>query len=168
MCEQTGCFFFFSPTSSAETSRRYHQANSILATISRALLSGWTTCCSRLGVCVLTHVCVCVRGSRTPASHTNTHTHSPIHMSEKLSLLYTRLRSESQLDFAFAITLSGRRYESVIHLFIASCCLGAGGLKVRRRMGLFYTFGLMLTGYSSDSAYSALSLPPSRFCCWIE
>lgn len=138
---------FFSPiTSSAETSRQYHQANSILATIRRAQLSGWTTCRSRLGVCVLTRVC---RWGRHAAT---SDTRSPLNVSERLSWLYVRLQSESQLDFAFAITLSGWSYESVIHLFMVYCYLGAGGLKVRRRRCAFYTFGLTLAGYSSDSA----------------
>lgn len=59
--------------------------------------------------------------------------HAPT-LQRNLSLLYARLWRGSQLDFAFVVTLSGRRWGSVIHIFTVSArfaSLGAGGGKVR-------------------------------------
>lgn len=95
-----------------------------------------------------------------------TQTLSAIHV-RKLSLLSMRLRSESQLDFPFAITLSGGRYDSVIHLFIASVerVSWSRWSKSQEETGcVLQVFGLMLAGFSCDAAHSSLSLPPSRFC----
>lgn len=106
---------------------------------------------------------LCVR-----ADISNTHTHTHAHTDtlshshvRKLSLLSMRLRSESQLDFPFAITLSGGRCESVIHLFIASVEHVSWSRWSKSQEET--VFGLMLAGFSRDAAHSSLSLPPSRF-----